>query len=811
MKRTVSLLLTMLIIISLCNITAFAEAKYITVVNENKETVYSAEIETNDLSVNSRQIIQDALNYAKDNYNENEILTVTLPKGRYLIESGLSIYSNTVFELNKSVLYRGESCGVLLRNGKNKKQVYGYDSFENITVKNGTVDSDRKGTSSLLKFEHAQNLTFENITIKNSLNTAHLLTFAACNNVRVCKCEFYNMDLGSLTSNCEAIQIDILKQPYYLSGHYYDGTPTKNVYIENCKFKNVDKGVGTHSGITGHYFDNINIKNNTFEKITGYAIRTVNYTNSEISNNNIISAACGILIGNMTTAAQVNYFAPMDGYGETPLNKLNITVKSNTVNITDTAYSTSPYGIQVFGLISKKFKDPDGNYYSGDYRVSKVNISDNTIYSSVVKKNFYGIKIDGCFGNHSSEKSNFIVKNNTIVSNCSKVSSYTTYGIKIENSDKVACTENSISDSSEKSNLNYGIYLLNSKNSFISNNTIGKTTSGGIKLYNDKGSFSNKNTVTPSKGYGIYLYNSSSVKEVNENTIKKSKSNGIYINHNTSVESLNGNLIFKSGDNGICVSNKSSIKVLKNNTVTSPKNNGIYFTSASSADFINENTLSAVGNSGIYIYNKSKIKQLKKNSISDTEKSGIYFNNSCSVDKISKNTITLSKDNAIKLRKKSKAVSIIKNIIYNSNISAIHLTGKAKATEISKNRIDSVGNCLYSISIVNYSKAEIIDKNKINSSNNQNDDNPVIGSINGIYIKSKACNIKRICNNKISFCSGSAIFIKRAKTKAGIDKNTVKDCNKGILYQKAVITDKNKFLRVNILTQKLNKNKKHLG
>lgn len=805
MKKIISLLLTLLTVLSAVGITAFAEMDFVKVTDENNEVLYSVGVDTNDLTVNSRPAIQEALNLAKDNYNEDKILTVTLPKGNYSIGSGLSVYSNTVFNLNKSVLYRGENCGVLLRNGKNKKQVYGYADFKNITVKNGIVDADRNGTSSVLKFEHAENLTFENITVRNSLNTAHLLTFAACNNVRVYECEFYDMDLGSLTSNCEAIQIDILKEPYYLSGNYYDGTPTKNVYIENCKFKNVDKGVGTHSGITGHYFDNINIKNNTFEKITGYAIRTVNYINSEISGNNIISAACGILVGNMTTPAQVNYFAPMKGYGEKPINKLNITVKNNTVNLIDTNYSFLPYGIQIFGLISKNFKDPDGVTYSGDYRVSKIAVTDNTITSTVLKKNFYGIKLSGCYGTQSSEKSNFTVKNNKIISNCSKVSSFTNYGIKLENCDKIACFDNDISDISSKRNLNYGIYLLDSKNNYIKSNIIKKPTSAGIKFYKDKGSFAISNTVTSSKGYGIYSY-SSTLKKLSQNTLKNSKSSAIFINERSSIEEINGNIISKPSGNGIYLSNRSTVKYIKNNSVTAPKNNGIYLNSGSSATAVSANTVSESENCGIALNDKAKAKRIRNNTVTSPKGYGIYCIGNCEVESVYKNTVASSQKNALKSAKKANIISIKKNNFYNSSVSAIILTGKAKTKQIIGNKIDSVQNSLYSICIISNSTVEIIDKNKINRKSNIQTAELEIGSKNGIYIKSKSCNIKSICNNRISTCQ-NGIFIEKAKTKAKVDKNKFNDCKTGIYYKKANIGTDNKYLKTETAEKKIPKTK----
>ena len=97
-------------------------------------------------------------------------------------------------------------------------------------------------------------------------------------------CNFNNFkgDFANKT-NIEALQFDALAGDHFSSFNPdNDETPSKNVTIKNSSFKNLQRGLGTHTGIANSYFENFTIINNTFENITGYAIIATNYKNANI-------------------------------------------------------------------------------------------------------------------------------------------------------------------------------------------------------------------------------------------------------------------------------------------------------------------------------------------------------------------------------------------------------------------------------------------------------------------------------------------------------------------------------------------------
>lgn len=62
-----------------------------------------------------------------------------------------------------------------------------------------------------------------------------------------------------------------------------------NITIENCVFKNVYRGVGTHNYFKNLYQTNIKILNCTFENITDCAISAVNFKNIEVKGNKFLN------------------------------------------------------------------------------------------------------------------------------------------------------------------------------------------------------------------------------------------------------------------------------------------------------------------------------------------------------------------------------------------------------------------------------------------------------------------------------------------------------------------------------------------
>ena len=156
-------------------------------------------------------------------------------------------------------------------------------------IKNGTLDGNfNRNKSCILRLCHSNNVKIENVTFLNNYYSHHA-ELASCQNVTFYNCVF-NGQLSNLNVNSsEAVQIDILDRVHFFGFTSYDNTMNDNITIENCVFKNVYRGVGTHNYFKNLYQTNIKILNCTFENITDCAISAVNFKNIEVKGNKFLN------------------------------------------------------------------------------------------------------------------------------------------------------------------------------------------------------------------------------------------------------------------------------------------------------------------------------------------------------------------------------------------------------------------------------------------------------------------------------------------------------------------------------------------
>lgn len=69
--------------------------------------------------------------------------------------------------------------------------------------------------------------------------------------------------------------------------------------IINNDFSKVFRGVGSHHAVLGSYYENIKIKNNSFENLDDRAINASYFKGGEISNNSIKDVVSGIFINSL--------------------------------------------------------------------------------------------------------------------------------------------------------------------------------------------------------------------------------------------------------------------------------------------------------------------------------------------------------------------------------------------------------------------------------------------------------------------------------------------------------------------------------
>lgn len=851
MKRVFSFAIVFILIFSSISVMAFAETesntKEICIYNSKGEKIiplmdkkgynYDPDGTPTPIVFNDNELdlttlgsfdhfVRVATNYIRD-LKPDEIYTIKIPKGSYQVATTINVYSNTNIDFGGSTLYR-TSNKVLLKLGVvSKTNSYNeYNCVQNITASNAVLDGQNKkfatdgDDATIIKFSHSKNITVTNISIQNTKNVHHQLAFAACKNVKITNCSFSNMDVNGSKNNCEAIQIDVLDDYYFESAYYYDGTTTKDVIIENCKFNNVNRGVGTHTGIAGYYFDNIKIRNNIFQNVEGYAIRVTNYRNSEITNNTITNCGSGIMIANMANRDFSQFLAPID-QKYTIIPQCNITVSGNKMTIVDSDYPTTAFGIDVLGVnVTSNRTDKNGKSYKGDFRVSDVDIKNNTITSSVAKKRFMGMRIDGVFGSENSKNSNFAITGNTIEITNTYKSTNTIYGICIEDGEYLCCYNNTISDKNAYNiSLKNAFYGINSGSFFISENKVLNVLNSGMKFESCINTSVYKNSISNTSSNGIYFSQSSRNAFVNLNTISSVKDKAVSFNNST-ANSINNNTISSAYNAGIAASGNSYINTVQNNSISATSNNAMYFTDNSSITSISKNKINTAGKTGITFTQKASVKNVNNNNILTTgshaitlntsakatninsntinkaKGNSIYLTNSASASNIKSNTITNSKGFSIHLSKKSKAALIYKNKICKSQNIAVYLNSKASATSIGKNIIDLTKSKVDAIYIYGSASAKKINSNIINYKKNKNSKNLKVKCSNGIAINSKASKTAQIYSNKIKSCN-NGIAVYAVKTKAKIKSNTVNTCKYGIQYIKGAVS-KNKISKASI-------------
>lgn len=777
------------------------------------KVVTAYKIITNNKTQNARTSIQKALRYARNNSSEEDIYTVRLPKGTYYFYSSLDIYSNTVLDLNDSTVLRAGNCAALIRFGTKNSVSYGYDGYKNVTIKNGVLDGNLTGSSSLVRFAHANNIKLDNLTFTNTNGVMHLLTFAASNNVSITNCTFSNMTITENIAkyNCEAVQIDILK-----SGHFnypaQDGTPTKNVTVSGCTFKNLQRGVGTHSAFANHYFDNIKITGNTFENIEGYAINAINYTNSLIEKNTVTNCGSGINCGTVTNYKLAHFYGPVQE-SDLPVSELNTKITDNSITLSNNDYEHVGYGINIIGQDIKNFTDKDGKVINYDYRISGVTVSGNTIISNASEHNFYGIQIEGAYSPAEGDLSSVNIKNNKIIITCNDPAIKTNYGIRAQQCTNINIDSNTILDNGNITHLESGIRLDDSTGCRANNNSVTKTTSFGIKLTNSKNSTLQNNTLKEIGLDGIYIFSSSNSATINYNTIESPDGHGIYV-RDSKISGINGNKIYTPKDHGIYITGTASAKKVYNNSLIGINNHGIYLNKDASAEAVYKNTVDIINKDAIGIYlnnnataktidgNKINLKEHERSKVLEiTSKAGITLNSKkCAVTSIKNNIIkecneagiiihavksgskatvqgntVINTAKGIYLSNTASVSSVSSNFISGAKDHGIYLNKSASATKIEKNIIDLVSKKSNGIYLNNTSNAVNILSNKINCGEREESAALKLACYIGININSTACNLKKAGSNTVKNASyaGIAVYNIKNGVKATISANTV--------------------------------------
>ena len=583
----------------------------VSLLSDTQITAQAASPVTIKLKVKDGAKIGKALNDAlldasKKAAKKKTTVTVKVPKGTYILDQTLHMFSNTTLDVTGCTLKSDKTFHNLLILGTNGRykgvddfnsssKAKGYTSCVNVKIKGGTWIGNNKNKATPFRLAHAKNVTLEGMTIKGGNYACHQVETAAINGLYIRKCTFNDFKpinyLGK--GHYECIQIDIPCSSRAYKCCYLDGTPSKNIEITGCKFTNVSRGLGTHSMLVGAYHSNIKITDNTFTNVQEEAIVALNYINCTIARNKITNAGGGILFENAKFSGSGSkidsmYTTVFDGkkaYKKSVVYDVNSTISDNTMTIVYSKDCDRIQGIRVHGLnVDKACKGGDGK--------------------TIPRKNYY---ISGV-----------TVKNNKITT--------AGYGIFVDDARNTTVTGNTITQRSVSSKDSYkdkydGIFLSSGCRSVVlEKNKISGFKRNGIFLMTGSAASRIKgNTVSSCKKHGIYLYDNASGGKILSNTVKNCTEHGIVLNTGCKAAEIKDNELSGFGGSGVYLNQNSSVSgAVSGNRISSCEGSGIVLNNSSDAESITDNTVSDTGKYGIFL-NGSRVSTISSNAVSGTQ------------------------------------------------------------------------------------------------------------------------------------------------------------------------------------------------
>lgn len=434
--------------------------------------------------------VNAALKAANTKAKPNKIYTVKIPKGTYYITESLKIRSNTVLDATGCTIQakRGGFNMIATGSVEENLKAKGYSAYKNITVKGGKWINTKGNTASGIRICRGSNISVKNLDMSHG-SEKHMVEMAAVDGVKITGCTFHDSDVKDADDKCEVIQLDICANERAYSNILYDGTPCRNITIDGNMFRNVSRGVGTHSMLLNSYLENVKITNNRFINLTQEGIACVNYVNCTISGNTMENVGGGILFHFSKTSDKSIYTAVSNGkkpYTAKQRTNAASVIENNRIETRYHRLCDKNVGIELYGREIKKDETgaDHGRIPAADYYVEGVTVRNNRITAAG-----YGINLNDA-------------KNNQITGNVITGANY---------------------DSSDPLNGKYN----------------------GIRVSTGStGNVINNNRISDIHQIGIFLYDGSSALTVDGNIVQNCSANGIRLNNNSKVtKSLKNNTV----------------------------------------------------------------------------------------------------------------------------------------------------------------------------------------------------------------------------------------------------------------------------
>lgn len=658
--------------------------------NDKTETVIFPKA-TESYNVSPEDSIQEALNKAKDN-TDNEYTEIVLNKGKtYYLDLPLMVYSNTIIQAEGALIERtynnpnDKGPGLIRNVAKDGTSGYAdktgkYDVTKNIYLNGGTWSGgklpDTVVSSTNIIFCHAENINLINAEFKNNYQ-GHLIELNAVSNALIQGCSFDGLKKINNSESYVALQIDIahsydtcnrgdgehINCPDHDSiptGYYPDDTACKNIRIlsnswgtKETEFNSFDTACGSDKTLTDGagpvnnpgapvYHENINISYNTIKGCSSVAIASRGHKNVTIKGNNITNNGDkGIIVKrSLGGTVEDNILTDIGDIGillfeksTLPANNANRNVSSLDSISNNTIIRSGSHGIAVQDESS--VSDINGNNIT-DAGGQGISISGNSKISSSIEKNTI---------NNSALNGIFIYDGSTA---------------------------NLITDNSISGAKNSGI-IINKGSSVISkiskNNIKGSSLQGIRVADNSEGNVIEQNTISDSGENGISLWSNASAAYISQNTVSSSKQNGIVLSTNSKTSgNIEGNTISKSGKNGIFLYSGSSSALIKNNKISYSASHGVAVSTNSSISEIISNTISNSTGNGIAISGKSKVDKI----------SGNTFSNNAADCKVTKDSQVLQNDNETTKKTQPKTTQATKPNV--KKVKSLKVKSKKKKT-----------------------------------------------------------------------------------------------------------------------------------
>lgn len=486
------------------------------------------------------KVIQKQLDKAHKKATSKNKYIVKVKPGSYKLGGTLKVYSNTTLDLTGVKLKATKKASNMIKVGAtpmDKKKGYAY---KNITIMGGDLNNAGHGSTCVV-IAHAKNVQIKDMKIHNSKN-AHLVEVAGTNGFTVDGCQFYDQKQTkkAKVATPEAIQIDILVKKH-MKTYRSEVLPMKNVVVKNSSFRNVPRGVGSHTAVLNSPVTNATFQNNTFTDCKSGAIQVLNYQNCTIEGNKIEGAPRGIVVYSVNTkgvflpstlAKEGKVKSKVSSKYKKPKADQKIVIRNNSITLKgkDIYAESENEGILVSGFkFAKKLKKNASTdaIPKGDYYVSGVMVEGNTIVS-----NGQGIRL--------SNTRNAVVSSNKISFNNPTSKTGLCYGIQLTNES----TSNQVIANAIVNPKTHGIFLAEGSSATkIESNAISGAGRYGIGVQGSKATLIKGNTIKNAKEIGISVIKSSSVGVVADNILSNTGSYGIYAKNKSKITSVYGNVI----------------------------------------------------------------------------------------------------------------------------------------------------------------------------------------------------------------------------------------------------------------------------